>query len=112
MRFNSEMLKVSYRTIILTSGEAEEDLQEPASCLQGNEDENEEEELLRQAIALSLEEAGENSHEVMNNLLVDSEDENEEEELLRQAIALSKENDDKNDNDDLLKQAIALSLED
>ena len=79
---------------------------------QSNVDENEEEELLRQAIALSLEDARENSHEEMNVFLVDSEDENEEEELLRQAIALSKENDDENDDEDLLKQAIALSLED
>ena len=56
---------------ILTSGEAEE---ERANCMINNENENEEE-LLRQAIAISEE----------------NETENDEEELLRQAIALSLE---------------------
>ena len=48
-------------------------LGEEGTCLVGREDENEDEELLRQAIALS------------------EENENDEEELLRQAIALSLE---------------------
>ena len=58
---------------ILTLGEAEqEDFREATSCLLGNKDENnEEEEPLSEAIALS--------------------DENDEEELLRQAIAMSLE---------------------
>ena len=46
-----------------------------ANCIVGDKDEYEEEELLRQAIALSEE----------------NENENDEEELLRQAIALSLE---------------------
>ena len=58
----------------LTSGDAERDPREMENCLPCNEDENEEEELLRQAIALS-----------------DKEEENDDEELLRQAIALSLE---------------------
>ena len=44
---------------ILTLGDAEEDFREPTMHHQGKVDENEEEELLRQAIALSLEEAEE-----------------------------------------------------
>ena len=52
----------------MTSGEV-------GKCLVGYEDDKEEEELLRQAIALSEE----------------NEEENDEEELLRQAIALSLE---------------------
>ena len=59
---------------IITSGEAE-DFKKTTMCLGGTEDENEEEEMLRQAIALSEE----------------NEEENDEEELLRQAIALSLE---------------------
>ena len=55
----------------MTSGEADEDSK---TCLLGYEDENEEE-LLKQAIALSEE----------------TEEDNDEEELLRQAIALSLE---------------------
>ena len=59
----------------MTSGDPERDSREMENCLPCNEDENEEEELLRQAIALSEE----------------NETENDEEELLRQAIALSLE---------------------
>ena len=54
----------------MTSGEAD-NFKKTATNLDGNADENEEVEMLRQAIALSLSE------------------ENDEEELLRQAIALS-----------------------
>ena len=57
---------------MLTLGKAERDFMEAAHC---NEDEDEEDELLRQAITLSEENA----------------EENDEEELLRQAIALSLE---------------------
>ena len=60
---------------MLTSGVAERDSRETANYLACNEDENEEEELLRKAIALSEE----------------NEEEGDEEELLRQAIALSME---------------------
>ena len=51
------------------------DVSESTPCLVGNKDQKEDEELLRQAIALSEE----------------NEDEDDEEELLRQAIALSLE---------------------
>ena len=60
---------------ILPLGDAEEDVRESTMCLLGNEDEDKEEELLSQAIALSEE----------------NENEEDEEELLRQAIALSLE---------------------
>ena len=52
--------------------------------------EDEEEELLKQAIALSLEGADENDND---NNEQDAQDDGEEEELLRQAIALSLEDD-------------------
>ena len=55
---------------------------------------------MKQAIALSLEEARENSHEEKANLLVKSEGGEEN--------AKEKEDDD----EELLRQAIALSLED
>ena len=58
----------------MPSGEADEDSRESKTCLLGYEDENEEE-LLKQAIALSEENVNEN----------------DKEELLRQAIALSLE---------------------
>ena len=64
------------------------DLKEGLHCTVGHEDE--EEMLLKQAIALSLEGADENDNEEEDN--TEEEDgEEEEEELLRQAIALSLE---------------------
>jgi len=57
----------------------------------GPGDENEEEKLLKQAIALSLEGAVENDNEEKDNNEEDGQDDGEEEELLRQAIALSLE---------------------
>ena len=51
------------------------DFSESKACVVGNKDENQDEELLKQAIALSEE----------------NEEEGDEEELLRQAIALSLE---------------------
>ena len=60
---------------ILPLGDAVEDVRESTMCLVVNKDQNKEEELLSQAIALSLE----------------NEIEEDEEELLRQAIALSLE---------------------
>ena len=59
----------------LPLGVAEEDVRESTTCLLGNEDEHEEEELLSEGSTLS-----EKNEKV-----------NEEEELLRQAIALSLE---------------------
>ena len=58
----------------MTLGEAEEDFRETANCQVGPENENDEN-LLRRAIALSME----------------AEEEVDEEELLRRAIALSLE---------------------
>ena len=58
----------------MTLGQAEKDFREMANCLDGPENENDED-LLRQAIALSME----------------AEEEVDEEELLRRAIALSLE---------------------
>ena len=60
---------------ILTLGDAERDFREAANCLDCNEDQNEEEVLVRRAIALSEE----------------NEEENDDEELLRRAIAMSLE---------------------
>ena len=60
---------------ILPLGDAVEDVRESTMCLVVNKDQNKEEELLSQAIALSLE----------------NEIEEDEEELLKQAIALSLE---------------------
>ena len=65
---SEQVFKVLHKIKRLILGE---DFKEIATCLGGNADENEEQEMLRQAIALSLSE------------------ENDEEELLRQAIALS-----------------------
>ena len=71
---------------------------------------------MREATALSLEEARENYDEEKKGLLVESEDgEGEGEELLREARdALSEEsvNKEEDDDEELLRQAIALSLED
>ena len=60
---------------ILTLGDAERDFRETSNCLDCNEDQNKEEVLVRQAIALSEE----------------NEEENDDEELLRRAIAMSLE---------------------
>ena len=59
----------------MTSGDADKDFRGTTASLVGNKNENEDEELLNQAIALSEE----------------NENEDDEEELLRQAIALSLE---------------------
>ena len=71
----------------LVSGDSREGL----DSLVGHEDE--EEKLLKEAIALSLEGAAENDNEEENNNEQDAEEdgEEEEEEMLRQAIALSLE---------------------
>ena len=65
--------------------------------------EDEDEELLRQAIAISMEGTDENDKS-----------KEEDEELLNQAIALSlevtEENDKREDEEELLKLAIAMSL--
>ena len=69
-------------------GDSREGLDSPVGC----EDEDEEEKLLKQAIALSLEGAEENDNEEEDNNEDGAQEdgENEEEELmLRQAIALS-----------------------
>ena len=59
----------------MTAGVSEEDVRESTTCFLGNKDENKDEELLSQVIALSEE----------------NDNEEDEEELLRQAIAMSLE---------------------
>ena len=63
----------------------------------GREDEEEEEKLLKQAIALSLEGAEKHDNGEEDNIEQDAEEdgEEEEEELLRQAIALSLEEEER-----------------
>ena len=73
----------------MVSGDSRQGLDSPAGC------DDEEELLLKQAIALSLEGADENDNEEEDNTEEDAQGqedgEEEEEELLRQAIALSLE---------------------
>ena len=75
----------------MVSGDSRQGLDSPAGC------DDEEELLLKQAIALSLEGADENDNEEEDNTEEDAQGqedgEEEEEELLRQAIALSLEDD-------------------
>ena len=78
----------------------------------GEDEEGEEEKLLKQAIALSLEGAEENDNEEEDNTEQDAqkEDEEEEEEELRQAIALSlEENDQEEESPWILNQPETLS---
>ena len=91
--FKDKVLKYS-----LVSGDPGEGLESPVTC---EDKEDEEEKLLKQAIALSLEGAAEtdNGEEDNNEEDEQQEDGEEEEEelMLRQAIALSLEGEDEED---------------
>ena len=76
----------------MVSGDSRQGLDSPAGC------DDEEELLLKQAIALSLEGADENDNEEEDNNEEDAEEVGEEEKLLKQAIALSLEEAEEEDD--------------